>query len=229
MRRNFLLIFCFVFIGSWAQAQTIDTVRHEVLLETTMGNIRIALYNETPSHRDHFLRIIRRHKYDGVLFHRVIDGFMIQAGDPYSKKAKAGEVLGDHSIGLDTVPQEVRLPLIYHKRGALAAAREPDENNPKRLSGSQFYIVYGRTFTDGQLDAMQLRLDSASNGTVKMTPKMRETYKTLGGTPHLDGAYTVYGEVLEGMDVVDKIQKVATDANDRPLEDVRILKAREIK
>ena len=119
--------------------------RPEVLIETTMGNIRVALYNETPLHRDNFLKLIREyHYYDSLLFHRVIPDFMIQAGDPYSKNAPKGAVLGDHSLDY-TIPAEIRLPQIYHKRGALAAAREPDMVNPKReSSSSQFYIVYGR-------------------------------------------------------------------------------------
>ncbi len=204
--------------------------RPEVLIETTMGNIRVQLYNETPLHRDNFLKLIRDyHFYDSLLFHRVIPDFMIQAGDPYSKNAPAGTLLGDHSLDYN-IPAEIRLPQLFHKRGALAAAREPDEVNPQHeSSSSQFYIVYGKKQTDAALAKQQHRLDSIFNDSIKMTPEMIEQYKNIGGTPHLDGAYTVFGEVVEGMDVVDKIQRVERDKNDRPLADVRIIKATIIK
>ena len=179
--------------------------RPEVLIETTMGNIRVQLYNETPLHRDNFLKIIREHHfYDSLLFHRVIPDFMIQAGDPWSKNAKKGEELGEHSLDYN-IPAEIRLPGIYHKRGALAAAREPDNVNPKHeSSSSQFYIVYGKKQSEKAIARQQHRLDSVFNDSIKMTPEMIEQYTTVGGTPHLDGGYTVFGEVLEGMDVVDK-------------------------
>lgn len=204
--------------------------RPEVLIETTMGNIRVALYNETPLHRDNFLKLIREyHYYDSLLFHRVIPDFMIQAGDPYSKNAPKGAVLGDHSLDY-TIPAEIRLPQIYHKRGALAAAREPDMVNPKReSSSSQFYIVYGRKQDERGLQRGRDNLRQLFGDSIQMTDEMREVYTTVGGTPHLDGGYTVFGEVLEGMDVVDRIQRVQRDANDRPLEDVRIVKATILK
>ena len=204
--------------------------RPEVLIETTMGNIRVALYNETPLHRDNFLKLIREyHYYDSLLFHRVIPDFMIQAGDPYSKNAPKGAVLGDHSLDY-TIPAEICLPQIYHKRGALAAAREPDMVNPKReSSSSQFYIVYGRKQDERGLQRGRDNLRQLFGDSIQMTNEMREAYTTVGGTPHLDGGYTVFGEVLEGMDVVDRIQRVERDANDRPLEDVRIVKATILK
>lgn len=204
--------------------------RPEVLIETTMGNIRVALYNETPLHRDNFLKLIREyHYYDSLLFHRVIPDFMIQAGDPYSKNAPKGAVLGDHSFDY-TIPAEIRLPQIYHKRGALAAAREPDMVNPKReSSSSQFYIVYGRKQDERGLQRGRDNLRQLFGDSIQMTDEMREAYTTVGGTPHLDGGYTVFGEVLDGMDVVDRIQRVQRDANDRPLEDVRIVKATILK
>lgn len=204
--------------------------RPEVLIETTMGNIRVALYNETPLHRDNFLKLIREyHYYDSLLFHRVIPDFMIQAGDPYSKNAPKGAVLGDHSLDY-TIPAEIRLPQIYHKRGALAAAREPDMVNPKReSSSSQFYIVYGRKQDERGLQRGRDNLRQLFGDSIQMTDEMRKAYTTVGGTPHLDGGYTVFGEVLEGMDVVDRIQRVERDANDRPLEDVRIVKATILK
>lgn len=204
--------------------------RPEVLIETTMGNIRVALYNETPLHRDNFLKLIREyHYYDSLLFHRVIPDFMIQAGDPYSKNAPKGAVLGDHSLDY-TIPAEIRLPQIYHKRGALAAAREPDMVNPKReSSSSQFYIVYGRKQDERGLQRGRDNLRQLFGDSIQMTDEMREVYTTVGGTPHLDGGYTVFGEVLDGMDVVDRIQRVERDANDRSLEDVRIIKATILK
>lgn len=201
-----------------------DTLRHEVLMETSMGNIRMALYNETPLHRDNFIRNVREGVYDGLLFHRVISNFMIQGGDTASRNAAPGQQLGDTEEPY-SLPAEIRYPQLFHKRGALAAAREGDSVNPERRSSStQFYIVYGRRFTDGMLDSIQQRLDSVKGG-VTLTPEVRGAYMKQGGTPHLDGQYTVFGEVVEGMDVVRGIQWVATDSNDRPVEDVRIIKA----
>ena len=197
----------------------------EVLLETTVGNIKLKLYNETPLHRDNFLKLVNLHVYDSLLFHRVIKDFMIQCGDPKSKEAKAGDFLGEGDLDW-TVEQELRLPQLYHRRGVLAAAREPDSDNPYRESSAcHFYLAWGKTFTDAELDKMQQRLDTLYGYRVKITPEMRETYKTIGGIPHLDGGYTVFGEIAEGLDVLEKIQQTATDENDRPLEDVRILKA----
>ena len=197
----------------------------EVLLETTAGNIRLKLYNETPLHRDNFIKLVNLHVYDSLLFHRVIKDFMIQCGDPKSKDAKPGDFLGEGDLDW-TVEQELRLPQLYHRRGVLAAAREPDSDNPYRESSAcHFYLAWGKTFTDAELDKMQQRLDTLYGYRVKITPEMRETYKTIGGIPHLDGGYTVFGEIAEGLDVLEKIQQTATDENDRPLEDVRILKA----
>ena len=197
----------------------------EVLLETTAGNIRLKLYNETPLHRDNFIKLVNLHVYDSLLFHRVIKDFMIQCGDPKSKDAKPGYFLGEGDLDW-TVEQELRLPQLYHRRGVLAAAREPDSDNPYRESSAcHFYLAWGKTFTDAELDKMQQRLDTLYGYRVKITPEMRETYKTIGGIPHLDGGYTVFGEIAEGLDVLEKIQQTATDENDRPLEDVRILKA----
>lgn len=192
---------------------------------TNKGNIRVALYNETPKHRDNFLKLVSEGFYDGVLFHRVINRFMIQAGDPESRHAQSGKMLGGSSEKY-TVPAEIVYPKLFHKRGALAAAREGDRENPTRASSSsQFYIVYGRLSGDQMLDRMQERISQATGGTAKMTPEIRETYKTIGGTPHLDGQYTVFGEVIEGLDVVEDIEFVPTDENDRPKEDVRIIRA----
>lgn len=197
-----------------------------VVLETTMGNIELKLYDATPLHRDNFRNLVREGAYDSLLFHRVIKDFMIQGGDPDSKNAAPGMLLGEGDKPY-TVPAEFKLDEgIFHRRGVLAAAREGDDVNPEqRSSAMQFYIVWGRVFDESGLDQIQERLDRRTGGRVKLTPEMREVYKTTGGTPHLDGQYTVFGEVVSGLDVVDAIQQVATDDNDRPLEDVRIIRA----
>ena len=197
-----------------------------VVLETSFGTIELKLYDQTPLHRDIFRALVAEGAYDSLLFHRVIQDFMIQGGDPDSKEAAPGVLLGEGDRPY-TVPAEFRLEEgIYHRRGTLAAARESDDVNPEqRSSAMQFYIVWGKIFDEEGLDKVQERLDNRTGGRVKLTPAMRETYKTFGGTPHLDGQYTVFGEVVSGLEVVDAIQRVATDANDRPLEDVRILRA----
>ncbi len=219
-----ILLFAIMVCQLTAFAQT-DSTRHEVLLETTMGNVKLALYNETPKHRDNFLKLVKEGFYDGVLFHRVISNFMIQAGDSTTRHAKPGETLGMYSPDY-TIPAEIDFPRLYHKRGALAAAREGDDVNPERASSaSQFYIVYGSRMTDFQLDKAQERLNAKTQGKVVLTPELRKVYFEKGGTPHLDGQYTVFGEVVEGLDVVAKIQAVETDSRARPLVDVRIVKA----
>lgn len=202
--------------------------RAQVTFYTDKGNIVVELLNETPLHRDNFLKQVKAKTYDGVLWHRVIDGFIIQTGDRTSKNAKPGQMLGEgDEKPEDAVPAEIRVPQFFHQRGMLNAAREGDETNPERKSSStQFTIVTGRTFDDATLDRTQLRIDEWTNGKVKLTPEMREAYKTVGGAPHLDGSYTVFGRVVSGMEVVDKIEKVKTDRYDRPLEDVRIIKAK---
>lgn len=205
-----------------ALAQTSTT---EVLFETTAGNIRIALFDDTPQHRDNFLNNVKEHVYDSLLFHRVIKNFMVQCGDLNSKHAKPGQQLGYGDYNY-TVEAEFRLPKLYHRRGMVAMAREGDRVNPERRSSAcQFYIVWGQVCSDARLEKVQERLDAATQGQVKLTPEMIEVYKTIGGTPHLDGQYTVFGEVVEGMDVVDRIQQVAVDEHDRPLEDIRVLRA----
>lgn len=242
--------------------------RVEVVLETTAGNIKIALYNETPGHRDNFVKNVKEGAYDGVLFHRVIKDFMVQAGDPSSKNAEKGKMLGASDYGTE-IPAEF-VPRYFHKRGALAAARTGDNVNPeKKSSGSQFYIVTGKKYNAAELAQMEKTMqhrqmqalfdslaasrrseimdlrrarnsaglqalqeelikqteDSLRGKLAKFTDEQKDVYTTIGGTPFLDGAYTVYGEVTEGMDVVDKIQSVATDSNDRPVDDVKIIKA----
>jgi cyclophilin family peptidyl-prolyl cis-trans isomerase len=186
--------------------------RHTIEITTDYGIIKLMLYNETPLHRDNMLKLVNEKFYDSTLFHRVIRDFMIQGGDPDSKKAAPDAMLGSGDIGY-TVQAEFR-PELVHKKGALAAARN---NNPeKRSSGCQFYIVEGKTLTDSELDNIEKR-----TGT-KYTPEQREAYKTIGGTPFLDQSYTVYGEVYEGLNVVDSISQVATAPGDRPLKDVRM-------
>jgi len=201
--------------------------RRDVELVTTHGNIILRLYDSTPLHRDNFLRLVKSGYYDSLLFHRVIKNFMIQAGDPNSKRAPAGQPLGNGGPDY-TIAPEFRSSL-FHKKGVIAAARQGDDVNPEKKSGaSQFYIVQGKTFTDLQLDSVErVRLKG-----YKLPAAHREVYKTVGGTPQLDQNYTVFGEVVSGLNVVDKIASTSTSAGqdrDRPLQDIRILKARLIK
>jgi len=220
-----IMVACMMMLAAQAQE---EQMREEVLIETTMGNIRVALYNETPLHRDNFLKLVSEGYYDGNLFHRVIYNFMIQSGDSTSRHAQKGEPLGLYSPDY-SIPAEICYPKLFHKRGVLAAAREGDEVNPeRRSSASQFYIVYGRRFNDEMLDEQQERLDTQTGGSVKLTPEVRDAYKRVGGTPHLDGQYTVFGEVVEGLDVVKEIDWVPTDGRNRPLDDVRIIKVTRI-
>src|SRR6186713_1593153 len=219
----------FVFSASAQKDSTIKKKdrKRDVLMQTTMGDMVIRLSDSTPLHRDNFLKLVKVGYYDSILFHRVIKNFMIQGGDPNSKRAAAGKPLGDGSLGY-TVPAEFRKTL-FHKKGALAAARMGDNANPtKASSGSQFYIVQGKVFTDGGLDSVEkFRLNGR-----KIPAEQREVYKTIGGTPHLDQGYTVYGEVIKGLDVLDKIAAVQTSRGqdrDRPLQDVRIIKTKLIK
>ena len=227
MNRHLLSILIAVLFGSLTSvAQTSTT---EVLFETTEGNIRIALYDETPIHRDNFLKLTKMHVYDSLLFHRVIKDFMIQSGDTNSKNAKSGQRLGTGDFDY-TLEPEFRLPQIIHRRGCVAMAREPDVVNPEmRSSACQFYIVWGNRFSSAEIEQAQERLDATTHGRVKLTPEMIKVYKSVGGTPHLDGQYTVFGEVTEGMNIVERIQKAETDDYDRPFEDIRILRATVIK
>ena len=240
-----------------------------VKIETTLGDIKVKLYNETPKHRDNFIKLAKEGVYDGTLFHRVIKEFMIQAGDPESKNAPKGKMLGSGDVGY-TIPGEFVYPKYFHKRGALSAARQGDNVNPKKeSSGCQFYIVTGKVYNDSALinmergmnenkvtlifnnlaqkhmkDIYKMRKNNDEKGLLELqdkliaqaeeeaakqpefrfTPEQVEAYTTIGGTPHLDGEYTVFGEVVEGMDIVDKIQQVKTDRSDRPEEDVKIVK-----
>lgn len=193
-----------------------------VKIETTKGNITVMLYDETPVHRDNFVKLAESGFYEGLLFHRVISSFMIQGGDPQSKDAPSGKTLGNGGPGY-TLPAEI-VPKYFHKKGALAAARTGDAGNPqRRSSGSQFYIVQGKKYTDMQLDSMEKQLFT------EFTKEQRDAYVEVGGVPHLDAQYTVFGEVTEGLNIVDAIGSVATGKNDRPEEDVKIIKMTVIK
>lgn len=198
--------------------------RSVVRIETNFGVIRVALHDETPVHRDNFLKLASEGFYDGTLFHRVIKDFVIQGGDPDSKGAPKGKALGEGGPGY-TLPAEIDWPYSYHLRGALAMAREPDEVNPERRSnGSQFYIVWGKFYTPTALQKVQPHVTEMTGENVKFTYEHVTKYEQYGGTPNLDGQYTVFGEVIEGLSVVKKIQKEKTDSADRPLKDVVIRK-----
>ncbi len=189
-----------------------DSVK-KVCISTNYGDIKIKLYNETPQHRDNFIKLVKTSYLNGTLFHRVIKNFMIQGGDPDSKNADSTAILGNGGPAY-TIPAEILVPKYFHKKGALGAAR--DNNPAKASSGSQFYIVQGKIYTEQELAAFSQR-------TGKIFSKEQiDAYKTIGGTPHLDGDYTVFGEVYEGLDVVDKIAAVKTGANDRPLKDIKM-------
>lgn len=259
----FLLLASLLINMSCGSAGNNDEIK--VKIETEYGTIKIRLYNETPLHRDNFIKLIKNGVYKDLLFHRVIRGFMIQGGDPQSKNAEPGKLLGTGDLGY-TIPAEIN-PKFFHHRGALAAARQNDDINPERKSSaSQFYIIQGRKFRIGELDTMQLRMNEArkmsmfqaklkqaepelnklgsagrqdelmarynelkeevSAEVAKLAPitfseEQRKTYTTIGGFPSLDNLYTVFGEVYEGIEVVDEIAKQETDRNDRPMKDIR--------
>lgn len=200
-----------------------------VRMFTTAGVVDMKLYDETPKHRDNFVKLVKEQAYDSLLFHRVIKDFMIQGGDPDSKNAAAGKLLGEGDLGY-TVEPEFMPEVYFHRRGALAAAREGDDVNPsKSSSASQFYIVWGNVFTKEQLERLKTHYKQRTGKDMTITPEQLEVYTTIGGTPHLDGDYTVFGEVVKGLEVVDAIQNVKCDSNDRPLRDVRIIKMELIK
>lgn len=217
MKRLLLSVICSSTLSLLAlTAQTKETI---VLIETDLGKIKVKLYNETSQHRDNFIKNVNAKLYDGLLFHRVIKHFMIQAGDVNSKTATADTPLGSGDLGY-TVPAEFIYPKYFHKRGALCAARTGDHVNPEKASSaSQFYIVTGKHYTAMELDKME----RATGQT--FTLEQKQAYMKDGGAPHLDGAYTVFGEVIDGMKVVDEIQFVPTGNQDRPLKDIHIKSA----
>lgn len=191
----------------------------KVLIETSYGSIECILYAETPMHTENFIKLTKDGYFDGMLFHRVISGFMIQTGDPNTKESPV-DPSGEPGPGY-TVPAEFH-PSLYHKKGVLAAARQGDHSNPNReSSGSQFYIVQGEVLSDADLNNME-----SSGAHIRFTDEQRSVYKTLGGTPHLDYAYTVFGEVTRGIEIVDKIASAQTGQMDKPLSDIRIIKVR---
>jgi cyclophilin family peptidyl-prolyl cis-trans isomerase len=184
-----------------------------VKITTDSGVIVVRLYNQTPLHRDNFVKLVKQGFYDSLLFHRVINEFMVQGGDPESKMATPGAMLGNGGSDMPRIPAEI-IPSLYHKRGVLAAAR--DGNPEKASSACQFYIVQGKTFTDQELDGAETQTGRKYSITERMV------YKKIGGTPWLDGNYTVFGEVESGIEVVDKIATVPQDGNNRPLGDIRM-------
>jgi len=201
--------------GKRQKGDDVSADRRQVLISTTFGDIKIELFNETPLHRDNFIKLVQEGFYNQTLFHRVINGFMIQGGDPNSRNAPPGQQLGMGDPGY-TISAEFVSTLI-HQRGALAAARQGDHINPnKESSGSQFYIVQGRVFSHEELDMFEQRLGRV------FTTEQRRVYTTYGGTPHLDGGYTVFGMVVEGLAIIDSIAAVAVDPASRPIEDIRI-------
>ena len=203
-----------------------NDLKRDVELQTSKGNIVLRLSDSTPLHRNNFIKLVKQHYYDSMLFHRVIKNFMVQSGDPNTKQAKPNERMGNGGPGY-TVPAEF-IPSLFHRKGVLAAARMGDNVNPKKeSSGSQFYIVQGKIFTDAGLDSVEtFRLNGR-----KLPLAHREVYKTIGGTPHLDQNYTIFGEVVSGLSVVDSIASVQTnkEIGDRPLDDVKIIKARLVR
>lgn len=274
MKKNILLVMMLAMTLISCQANTPKTEKSDnnmtkVKLETSLGDIVVELYNETPQHRDNFIKLVKEGYYDGVLFHRVINDFMVQTGDGNSKTAGPETMLGDGDPGY-TIPAEFVYPKYFHKRGALAAARTGDQVNPERASsGSQFYIVTGKLYSSDELKQMEQRMQEgvkqgiwnrlvnenreqimamqqqqdeaglqalqseliqkmeaeAAQKPFKFTDEQINAYTSVGGTPFLDNEYTVFGEVVEGMDIVDRIQNTATGKADRPTTDIRIVKA----
>lgn len=200
-----------------------------VKILTNYGTMKVALYNETPQHRDNFIKLVKSNFYEDVLFHRIIREFMVQAGDPQSKDSTFTGRLGSGGVGY-TIPAEF-VPELFHKKGALAAARQGDDVNPEKASsGCQFYIVTGRQFDRKEIDLLERRLkEMYNNPEFHFDDNQRLTYMTFGGAPHLDGAYTVFGELIDGFEVLDSIERVKTDPTDRPVEPVRIISMSIIK
>lgn len=228
--KKLIFTFFFIIVSSFVFAND-STKLTFVKIETTHGSMKIALYDDVLLHKENFIKLVENGFYEGVLFHRVIKDFMIQCGDPYSKIGDPQLRLGSGDLGY-TIKSEIVFPKYYHKKGAIAAARRPDQVNPDRESSAcQFYIVAGKTFSDEELDEFEFRLTQILNLNTrfKYTDEQRLMYKTLGGTPHLDGQYTVFGELIEGFDVLEKISNFPTDERDQPLEEVKIIKMKIVK
>lgn len=215
----FVTFFLFLTLGIFAQKTDTEGVTNNkksyVLLQTDYGNMKILLYEETPLHRENFIKLVKSGFYDGLLFHRVINGFMIQGGDPDSRNAQPGVMLGNGGPGY-TIPAEFNTKY-YHKKGVIAAAREGDNVNPmKESSGSQFYIVQGKVYNEAIMQKIAAQMHKT------FSEEQIKAYGTIGGSPWLDNDYTVFGEVVEGLDVIDKIAAVKCGPNDRPMEDVKM-------
>lgn len=207
------LLFLGIFVPTYLQAQEVETL---VLIDTDMGKIKVKLFNETPLHRDNFIKNVKDKRYEGLLFHRIVKQFMVQAGDINSKDAPLEKHLGDGDLDY-TIPAEIIFPKYFHKRGMLCAARVGDEENPEKVSSAtQFYIVTGKFFTSMELDKMEKEQG------MTFTPEQREAFMLEGGTPHLDGKYTIFGEVVSGIKSVDKIQFTPTNEEERPLKNIKI-------
>lgn len=265
MKRLVQLMLLFFFLSIFSCSNAKKENETKIKIETEFGVIKLKLYNETPLHRDNFIKLINNGVFTDLLFHRVIKNFMIQGGDPTSRNAKPGDLIGTGDLGY-TVPAEFD-PKFYHRRGVLAAARQGDDINPeKKSSASQFYIVQGRKFRSGELDTLQMKMEDARKSTMfqekiktaqdelnklgaegkqdelmarynaikeevtaevaklpslTFTEEQRQAYTTIGGFPPLDGKYTIFGEVTEGMEVVDNIAQQETDRNDRPMKDIK--------
>lgn len=215
----FVTFFLFLTLGIFAQKTDTKGVtnykKSYVLLQTDYGNMKILLYEDTPLHRENFIKLVKSGFYDGLLFHRVINGFMIQGGDPDSRNAQPGVMLGNGGPGY-TIPAEFNTKY-YHKKGVIAAAREGDNVNPmKESSGSQFYIVQGKVYNEAIMQKIAAQINKT------FSEEQIKAYGTIGGSPWLDNDYTVFGEVVEGLDVIDKIAAVKCGPNDRPMEDVKM-------
>lgn len=223
MKSKIITLLMALFCSASAFSASLNMDSTKVAVDTSLGSFTILLYNDTPKHRDNFVKLVNEGYYNGLLFHRVIRDFMVQTGDPDSRDAKPGQMLGSGDPGYE-IEAEILCPTHINRRGALAAARTGDFVNPqRRSSGSQFYVVTGRKFSDAQLDMMERRSG------IHYSDEQRRIYREQGGAPHLDGAYTVFGEVVDGWDTIDKIQQVATDGNDRPLDNVKIISMKILK
>lgn len=226
-----ILLYLLLLLATPLCAQSVQRIApldHDITVEfkTSMGDFTVRLFKDTPIHSRHFAQLVREGYYDGLLFHRVIRNFMVQAGDSTSRTARPGQFLGEADRNYTLAP-EFRTPTHYHRRGALAAAREGDDVNPeRRSSATQFYVVWGKRWTPNTLADIRDRVDAETGENGLITDNMALDYYTRGGTPHLDGQYTVFGEVVSGLEVIEKIQRVATDLHDRPRVDVRIVSAK---